>query len=214
MTGHAARREHPLARFARLARRHPADPDATMHLPVVPSGRHADTSRAERMAGETPAVRPLTPPPFGCLSAGYPPAPEVHHEPSPVHMVADEYGIMPCCGQHETQVPRADRVTANPGLVTWRRAARSPVPDDGLLHRVLNGLRALDASEPPVPDLCADLAGLPVFRETLGACTRRHFVTGDVVAVVEECPCGHQVTGETYGERMVRAGIHLLAGAA
>ena len=52
------------------------------------------------------------------------------------------------------------------------------------------------------PDLCADLADLPAFREALGRRTRCH---------AGECLCGHPVSGDTWGERMVRAGIHLLA---
>ena len=57
--------------------------------------------------------------------------------------------------------------------------------------------------EPYTPDLCADLADLAIFREALSLRTRCH---------AGECLCGHPVTGETWGERMVRAGIHLLTG--
>jgi len=58
--------------------------------------------------------------------------------------------------------------------------------------------------EPPAytPDLCADLADLPAFREALDRRTRCR---------AGECLCGHPLTGDTWGERMVRAGIHLLA---
>ena len=54
--------------------------------------------------------------------------------------------------------------------------------------------------EPYTPDLCADLADLPAFRDALGRRTRCR---------AGECMCGHPVTGDTWGERMVRAGIHL-----
>jgi len=63
----------------------------------------------------------------------------------------------------------------------------------------------LPADEVPVPDLCADLSDLPAFRDALSRRTRCH---------AGECLCGQQVPGDTWGERMVRAGIHLLAGAA
>src|SRR5580692_8189951 len=39
---------------------------------------------------------------------------------SPVHMVADRAGIMRCCGRDESEVPRTDRVTMRPELVTCR----------------------------------------------------------------------------------------------
>ena len=76
----------------------------------------------------------------------------------------------------------------------------APVTRD-LLWEVLDGLRALDVSEPHTPDLLADLKELPAFRTALGMCTRRH---------AGECRCGHPVTGDTWGTRMVRAGIHIL----
>ena len=230
-THHAARRESPLARLTRLARKQPPAP-----VTAAEARRDAERMRDPRMP--MPAGMP-----FADTRTWVPerPHPEVHHEPpaGPVHMVADEYSIMPCCGQHETQVPRTDFVTANPRLVTCRTAGERrdsqqhittitmpvvPVvpsgvpaecpppclldaraPDADLLRRILDGLRALDVSERPAADLCADLADLPVFREALGQRTRCR---------AGECLCGHLVTGDTWGERMVRVGIHLLAGAA
>jgi hypothetical protein len=53
-----------------------------------------------------------------------------------------------------------------------------------------------------VPDLTADLTDLPGFREALGRRTRSR---------ASQCLCGTPVTGQTWGERMVRAGHHLLA---
>ena len=75
------------------------------------------------------------------------------------------------------------------------------VVSQDLLQDVLDGLRALDAPEAYAPDLLADLKELPAFRDALGRSTRRH---------AGECRCGHPVTGDTWGARMVRAGIHIL----
>ena len=225
---HAARRESAFTRLARRLR--PAT------LPPLPEGfpdprpGHAWAPPAEvdrREAADT--RRDLE----AMFSA---PAPHAEVPDGPVHMVADGYGMMPCCGQHETAVPVTDYVTGNPRLVTCRPAldrrqdqryvetAIMPVipaevpaecsppcpldakpPDADLLRRILDGLRALDVSEPPAADLCADLAGLAIFREALSQRTRDH---------AGECLCGHPVSGGTWGERMVRVGIHLLAGAA
>ena len=77
------------------------------------------------------------------------------------------------------------------------------VVSQDLLQEVLDGLRALDAPDVYAPDLLADLKELPAFRDALGRSTRRH---------AGECRCGHPITGDAWGERMVRAGIHLLTG--
>jgi hypothetical protein len=50
------------------------------------------------------------------------------------------------------------------------------------------------------PDIAADLASLPVFREAVARRTRSH---------AGECLCGSPVKGQAWGERMVRAGMHL-----
>ena len=65
------------------------------------------------------------------------------------------------------------------------------------------------APEPHTPDLCQDLADLEIFRETLGTRTRRH-PAGCACGHPVECLCGHPVTGDTWAERLVRVGIHLL----
>ena len=96
-------------------------------------------------------------------------APAPHAAPEvmdgPVHMVADGYGMMPCCGQHETAVPQADYVTGDPRQVTCRTAAHDTMPDDRAAHH-----------RPYVPDpaaiLAADICGLPVLRSTIRARAR------------------------------------------
>lgn len=50
------------------------------------------------------------------------------------------------------------------------------------------------------PDVAADLASLPVFRDAVARRTRHQ---------AGECLCGSPVTGQAWGERMVRAGMHL-----
>ena len=50
------------------------------------------------------------------------------------------------------------------------------------------------------PDIAADLAALPAFREAVTRRTRRH---------AGECLCGSAMGGQGWGERMVRAGMHL-----
>jgi hypothetical protein len=52
-----------------------------------------------------------------------------------------------------------------------------------------------------VPDLSADLAENPDFREALRMHTRNS---------ARQCRCGCQVDGDTWGERMVRSAIHVL----
>ena len=218
MTGTHHAKAGSVARLTRRLRPVPgARADVPAGNPQPPAAPESPWVRAEldRIEAEARAQQPLD---------------------SPVHTVADEYGIMPCCGQHETAVPVTDYVTGNPRLVTCRPAldrrqdqryvetAIMPVipaevpaecsppcpldakpPDADLLRRILDGLRALDVSEPPAADLCADLAGLAIFREALSQRTRDH---------AGESLCGHPVSGGTWGERMVRVGIHLLAGAA
>ena len=78
---------------------------------------------------------------------------------------------------------------------------------DGLL---MNGADLTDGRmvpgyvpEPPrrhSPDIAADLTALPLFRAAVEHRTRHR---------AGECRCGHQVDGQAWGERMVRAGQHL-----
>ena len=172
---HAARRE---PRFAWFATRRPAP----VPEPVVPdeaiARREAEAARRDLEAMFAAA------------------APHAEAPRSPVHMVGDEYDIMPCCEQHETAVPQTHYVTANPRLVTCRTSAHDTMLD----NRAAMPRPFIPEPEPYTPDLCADLADLPLFRETIGRRTRCH---------AGECLCGHEVTGETWAERMVRAGIHL-----
>ena len=51
-----------------------------------------------------------------------------------------------------------------------------------------------------MPDLSADLRDLPGFREALARRTRNS---------ATQCLCGDPIYGRTWGERMVRAGIHI-----
>jgi hypothetical protein len=46
-----------------------------------------------------------------------------------------------------------------------------------------------------------ELTHLPAFREALARSTRNH---------AGECLCGDEMSGATWGERMVRAGVHML----
>jgi hypothetical protein len=161
-----------------------------------------------------------------------PPAPEPAL--SPVHMCPDEFGIMPCCGSHETGVPAEDRVTILPRLVTCndgqaltpeqletaaritRQSQPGPLPEtdpwgpwdtpDGLYmdEKTLTDLRVAPAyitvAPAYVPDVAADLTDLPVFRGAVAGRTRAH---------AKECLCGSGLDGDGWGERMVRAGLHL-----
>jgi len=54
----------------------------------------------------------------------------------------------------------------------------------------------------PVLALAADLTELPGFRETLARSTRNR---------AAECLCGDEMTGDVWGERMMRQGIHMLS---
>ena len=113
----------------------------------------------------------------------------------------------------------------DPGEKHWEPAARAaaemwgPGPaetepwgppcdrPDGLL---MNGADLTDGRmvpgyvpEPPrrhSPDIAADLTALPLFRAAVEHRTRHR---------AGECRCGHQVDGQAWGERMVRAGQHL-----
>lgn len=42
----------------------------------------------------------------------------------PVHKCPDSAGVMPCCGLTPFEVPRTDRVTTAPELVTCNASAR------------------------------------------------------------------------------------------
>jgi hypothetical protein len=101
-----------------------------------------------------------------------------------------------------TAEPREDEAAAR---VVAERAdlARMFVPPE--ISAVPWGLWDSPAHREPmryVPDLTADLTDLPGFREALGRRTRSR---------ASQCLCGTPVTGQTWGERMVRAGHHLLA---
>ena len=150
---------------------------------------------------------------------------------APVHMVSDETAVMPCCGLTEFQVPLTDCVTLNPRLVTCRKmAANEPTapwgpwdrPDGDVPHSEPEtpleceyqrfygwGLTLPDNRAPMAreyvprrhsPDIAADLTGLPLFRETVSRRTRHS---------AGECLCGSALDGQAWGERMVRAGMHL-----
>ena len=95
-------------------------------MPGGPTGDLHITSPAPE--GETPAGR--SGPRFTWPEPAAPEVPAPEPAASPVHMVADETAVMPCCGLSETQAPPADRVTMNPALVTCRTAAHDTMPDD------------------------------------------------------------------------------------
>ena len=99
-------------------------------------------------------------------------------------MAADEYGIVPCCGQHETQVPgwQADDlrlVTCNAGQPFLAPEVREAAgrtrggswygwgdtaPDHPPAH---DRPYVPEVAPPYVPDFRSDYRDLPVFRATL-----------------------------------------------
>ena len=100
---------------------------------------------------------------------------------TPVHMAADEYGIFPCCGQHETQVPgwQAD----DPRLVTCRRSAHDTMPDErGPMDRPfapVNDPEPEPEAHAYKPDLYADIRDLPILRAAIEVAARRQHVGCD-----------------------------------
>ena len=119
---------------------------------------------------------------------------------SPLHMCPDEGNVMPCCGLTPFDVPRTDRVTINARLVTCRTSAHDTMPDDRA--RMDRPFAPANKPEPRrhTPDIAADLAALPLFREAVERRTRHG---------ARECLCSSPVGGQAWGERMVRAGMHL-----
>ena len=189
-THHAARRESPLARLTRLARRQPPatpdDRDGRSELWLAAEARRdAAEMNGHEWHHEAPAdPRMPVPPGMPGLETrtwvtGRPPAAIAHRKASasPVHMVADETAIMPCCGFRETDVPRTDFVTANPSLVTCDLAARlqaehdrwygwsDTMPDDRAPH----ARPYVPEPEAPayVPGLAADIRDLPGLRAAI-----------------------------------------------
>ena len=158
MTGtHHAR----VGRLARLTRRLRPVPGGNPQPPAAPESPWV-RAELDRIEAEARAQQPLD---------------------SPVHTVADEYGMMPCCGQHETAVPQTDYVTADPRLRTCRAMAGTVTADLAGEHRrwygwgdtVMDYPPSQDrpyVAEPYVPDIFADICGLPVLRSTIRARAR------------------------------------------
>ena len=167
MTGTHHAKAGPVARLTRRLRPVPsARADVPAGNPQPPAAPESPWVRAEldRIEAEARAQQPLD---------------------SPVHTVADEYGMMPCCGQHETAVPQTDYVTADPRLRTCRAMAGTVTADLAGEHRRWYGWgdTAMDyppahdrpyvaEPEPYTPDLGADIRNLPVFRGTIRARAR------------------------------------------
>ena len=98
------------------------------------------------------------------------PAPHAEIPGAPVHMVADGYGIMPCCEQHETAVPQTRYVTANPRLVTCRTSAHDTMPDRRAPMDRPYTPSPLDCPYIPGPFILGDdLRDLPGLRGTIRA---------------------------------------------
>jgi hypothetical protein len=117
---------------------------------------------------------------------------------SPIHMTADEYGMFPCCGQHETQVP--GRQADDPRQVTCRTAAHDTLPDDRA------PMPRPYTPQPPayVPDIHADIRDLPVLRDTIRVTTQHHGT---------ECgTCGRTLPGRDWRERFAAQLAHLGSG--
>jgi hypothetical protein len=119
------------------------------------------------------------------------PAPEVAHEPydpeptmavSPVELADD-------LAADEPHDPRPYAPEAISSLPWW--------PGDA------PGWQAREPMRPsPVLILAADLAELPAFREAMAMRTRNQ---------AAECLCGSEMAGQSWGERMMREGIHMLS---
>ena len=120
---------------ARLTRRLRPVPGARADMPAAnpqPPAPESPWVRAELDRIEAEATR-------RDLDAMSAPAPRPEVPDGPVHMVADGYGMMPCCGQHETAVPQSDYVTGDPRLVTCRTSAHDTMPDDRAANRHVSG---------------------------------------------------------------------------
>ncbi len=150
-TRHAARRESPLARLARLARRHAPAPV----IPDLRDGR-SELYLAAEARREAEMRRPRWTPDGTTVG--------------PVHMCPDDGGnIMPCCGLTPFEVPRTDRMTLNPRLVTCRTSAHDTMPDDRapMPRGYAPGNDAEPEPEAYVPDLDADIRELPGLRAAI-----------------------------------------------
>ena len=144
----------------------------------------ARLSRLARPRREVPALHPA-------------PVAEVHHEPRSL-AAPETLAAIVAQAEAESRAASAPLAETEP-WGAWDRP-------DGLLmderdEYVPPQRPYVPEPAPYTPDLCADLADLPAFREALGMRTRCH---------AGECLCGHPLPGDQWGERMVRAGIHLL----
>jgi hypothetical protein len=101
------------AQARKKAERMHADPDSTMAMPVVEEA--------------TPAVRPVTPPPFGRLPLEFPPAP------------------LP------SRTPAAEDPAMAQALAPLRARLADARPPTGLMQKTLDGLRALPVNDDPEP---------------------------------------------------------------
>ena len=168
-TRHAARRESPLARLTRLARRHAPAPvipdlrDGRSELYLAAEARREAEMHAAERHHEAPhgIARPEV------LDAIIAEAAQI--EAGPVHMCPPEGDVMPCCGLTPFEVPRTDRMTLNPRLVTCRTSAHDTMPDDRapMPRGYAPGNDAEPEPEAYVPDLDADIRELPGLRAAI-----------------------------------------------
>jgi len=175
MATHAVRRENRLTRLTALFR-----PDGTRTVNVGMPGYETPVLYAPGRPGGEACWEPL-------------------EKPAPKADIGERHGI----DTPETLAAIVREAQAGISTEPWGPPWDLP---DGLFMNERDHYEPpqrpyLPEPEPYTPDLCADLADLPVFREALGMRTRCH---------AGECLCGQPVTGDTWGERMVRAGINLL----
>ena len=153
---HAARRESPLARLARKYRK----PDPALigraYLAGPPFAREEHHEAPHGIA--LPEVLDAV----AAEAAREAPA-------GPVHMCPPEGGVMPCCDLTKFEVPRTDRMTLNPRLVTCRTSAHDTMPDDRapMPRGYAPGNDAEPEPEAYVPDLDADIRELPGLRAAI-----------------------------------------------
>ena len=154
-THHAARRENPLARLARKYRK----PAPALIGRTYLAG--ASFVREEHHEGPHGIARPEV------LDAIIAEAAQI--EAGPVHMCPPEGDVMPCCGLTPFEVPRTDRMTLNPRLVTCRTSAHDTMPDDRapMPRGYAPGNDAEPEPEAYVPDLDADIRELPGLRAAI-----------------------------------------------
>ena len=152
---HAARRENPLARLARKYRK----PAPALIGRTYLAG--ASFVREEHHEGPHGIARPEV------LDAIIAEAAQI--EAGPVHMCPPEGDVMPCCGLTPFEVPRTDRMTLNPRLVTCRTSAHDTMPDDRapMPRGYAPGNDAEPEPEAYVPDLDADIRELPGLRAAI-----------------------------------------------